>query len=101
MKQGSLFETQTGQHGHTRYIPVSDPGVIQPGKTKRLKNHSEIILNMLEQGPITLSELRAISANHTARISDIRKYLQETGHPLTVRCHRGKDDYTTLYRLEK
>ena len=59
----------------------------------RRANHRNVILATLRQRTMSLSELRAISANHTARISELRN----AGHNIV--CH--KHGSTSTYRLEK
>lgn len=52
---------------------------------KRRQTHRDRILNILHrQKYITLSQLRSISANHTARISELRNWLYPHGKDLKL-----------------
>jgi hypothetical protein len=65
-------------------IPVRDSHVLDVREQRRLTGQSLRILERLRQGPATRDDIAAIGRNPTARISDLRKYLQPQG--LTVKC---------------
>jgi hypothetical protein len=61
---------------------------------KRWKGQCDKILERLKQGPLSLSELRQMGANHTARISNLRK----AGHNIPEPTKNQKTG-ETLYVL--
>jgi len=80
----------------TLFEPAEIPAICaEPQDLKRLAGQNAEILARLRQGAAMNTELARIALNYTARISDLRVYLQKhTGEWISrIRCHRGLNKY--------
>lgn len=68
--------------------------VTVPAK-KRFHGHCLEMLRLLRVGRVSLETLRSISANHTARISNLRK----AGYG--IECHQDRSTGQSWYELTK
>jgi len=57
----------------------------------RLRGHNGRILELLRAGPVLNTRLREISMNHTARISNLRRWLAKHEPDTRVNCRKRPD----------
>ncbi len=79
--------------------PTIRPHFADPEDTPRLASQNDKILALLRVASATNRQLAVISLKYTARVSEVREFLENnTGE--TIICHRGKGGLNT-YSIAK